>query len=505
MSGKGAENCHAANSSRRNFIKKVGSAAAGLFVMPYLKPSGVVAYSHELSPSYLATVAITNTTDTPADSYVYDDAIHGGVKQKVRDLLELLDQNQSGAVRALFTAGKKVAIKINLTGGSGTASSPRLGSYTIAEAMWTHPAVLQAVGQFILDAGVNPSDLYIVESFWDATWKNAGSTAPFGSNDKFGYRAVQLALGCNVVDLNDTTAANITTVSTGSDHFNFPSFTINKVLQAVDVYVSIPKPKHHSQAGFTGAIKNQVGIVPKPLYTITGDNGRRGALHHPTYTASEWNYLPETICDLDAVRPVHLSIVDGIKTSTGGEGAWAVNFVPCTKHALLAGLDPVATDSISAKLMGLDPEAASLPLPAPLTDGGVTSSIADNHLHLLNGKGVGTNQLSEIQLVGDGTSLVTSVRQVSTPSQPSEFQLCSNFPNPFNPSTLIVFYMPRNEYVTLKIYDITGRAIETLVEGEVPPGEHRLQWSAEGLASGVYMCRMVTNGFSETIKMVHQK
>jgi hypothetical protein len=89
--------------------------------------------------------------------------------------------------------------------------------------------------------------------------------------------------------------------------------------------------------------------------------------------------------------------------------------------------------------------------------------------------------------------------------QPSEFQLCANFPNPFNPSTLIVFYLPRNEYVTLKVYDITGRAIETLVEGEVPTGEHRLQWSAEGLASGVYLCRMVTKGFSETIKMVYQK
>ena len=495
---------HDMNSSRRAFIKKVGTAAAGLLVVPYLKPSGVVAYSRGLTSSYLATVAITNTSNTPADSYVYDDA-GGGVKQKVKYLLDVLDQNQSGAVSALFSKGRKVAIKINLTGGSGTASNPKLGNYKITEAMWTHPAVLQAVGQFILDAGVNPSDLYIVEALWDATWQNPGSTAPFGSNDKFGYRAVQLALGCNVVDLNDTTAANITTVSTGSDHFNFSSFTINKVLQSVDVYVSIPKPKHHSQAGFTGALKNQVGIVPKALYTITGDNGRRGALHHPTSTAAEWNYLPETICDLVAVRPVHLSIIDGIKTSTGGEGAWSVNFAPCTKHALLAGLDTVAADSISAKLMGLDPEAASLPLPAPLTDGGVTSLIADNHLHLLNGKGAGTNQLSEIQLVGDGTNLVTSASQNPEPVQPSEFQLCANFPNPFNPSTLIVFYLPRNEYVTLKVYDITGRAIETLVEGEVPSGEHRVQWSAEGLASGVYLCRMVTKGFSETIKMVYQK
>ena len=492
------------NRSRRDFIRRVGIVAAGAVVAPYLKTSGLVAYSHKGASSFLATVAITDTTGTPADTYVYDD-VGGGVRQRVKYLFDLLDLNQSGAVSALFGPGKKVAIKINLTGGSGSASNPNLAGYTITEAMWTHPAVLQAVGQYIIDAGVSPADLYIVEAFWDAGWKNPGSTAPFGSNDKFGYRAVQQALGCNVVDLNDTTAANIETVSTGGSHFNFESFTMNKVLQAVDVYISIPKLKHHSAAGYTGSLKNQVGIVPMSMYTIAVDNYRRGAIHHPTNNAAEWNYLPESVCDLNAARPVHLSVIDGIKNSTGGEGVWCANYQSRSMHALFAGLDPVATDSIGARIMGLDPAAASLPLPAPLTNGGVTSSITDNHLYLLNGKGAGTNQLSEIQLVGDGADLVTAVREDPTATRPSELQLCANFPNPFNPSTMVVFYSPRSEHVTLTVYDITGRAIETLLEGEVPPGEHRLQWSAEGLASGMYLCRMTARGFSQTIKLLYQK
>jgi len=510
MKKKGSDDSRAMNSSRRDFVMKVGAAAAGLLVVPYLKPSGVFAYNRTQGSSFLATVAICNTANTPADTYVYDDA-GGGVKQKVKYILDLLNQNQSGGVSSLFSQGKKVAIKINLTGGSGSASGfkpnkyAKFPGYTITEAMWTHPAVLQAVGQYVLDAGVNPTDLYIVDSFWDTTWQNSGSTAPFGSNDIFGYKAVQTALGCNVVDLNDTTAANIAAISTGSSHYNFSSFTMNKILQTVDVYISIPKLKHHSAAGLTCSLKNQIGTVPQSLYGITNDSGRRGALHHPTSTASEWNYLPETICDLNAARPVHLAVVDGIKNATGGEGSWCSNFAPCSKHALFAGLDPVASDSIGAKIMGLDPEAQSLPLPAPITDGAATSSTTDSHLYLLNAKGVGTNQLSEIQVVGDGASLITSVRQNPNPAQPTEFQLCSNFPNPFNPSTMIVFYMPRNEFVTLKVYDITGRAVETLVEGEVPPGEHRLQWSAKGLASGVYLCRMVTRDFSDTIKMIYQK
>ena len=113
--------------------------------------------------------------------------------------------------------------------------------------------------------------------------------------------------------------------------------------------------------------------------------------------------------------------------------------------------------------------------------------------------------MNEINIVGDGAGLVTEVQPNMKKQIPENFKLCANFPNPFNPSTMIVFYLPRNEYVTLKIYDIVGREIETLINGEVPAGEHRLQWNAHGLASGVYLCRMESRDFSETIKMVYQK
>ncbi|MDR3626145.1 MAG: T9SS type A sorting domain-containing protein, partial [Ignavibacteriaceae bacterium] len=249
----------------------------------------------------------------------------------------------------------------------------------------------------------------------------------------------------------------------------------------------------------------QIGAVPKPLYTIINDDGDRGALHHAESTNSTWNYLPESVCDLAAARPVHLAVIDGIKCCTGGEGNWCANFAPAEKHVLIAGLDPVASDSIAAKIMGLNPEANILPLPGPLQVGTTTATVAINYLYLLNQKGAGTNQLNQIQLVGDGTKLVTSVLPGPKAEQPDEFRLCANFPNPFNPSTKIVFYLPQAEFITLNVYDITGREVETLIKGEVPAGEHRLQWSAEGLASGVYLCRMTAKGFSETIKMIYQK
>jgi len=113
--------------------------------------------------------------------------------------------------------------------------------------------------------------------------------------------------------------------------------------------------------------------------------------------------------------------------------------------------------------------------------------------------------LSEITVVGDGKDLVTDIIPDRDFRKPVEFQLCANYPNPFNPSTMVTFYMPKKEFVTLRVYDIMGREIEVLIQGEVPAGEHRLQWSAEGLASGMYICRMITKSYARSIKMLYQK
>jgi uncharacterized protein (DUF362 family) len=486
MKKKDIENFYSVNSSRRDFIKKTGTAVAGLFVIPYLKPSGIFAYDHNQASSYLATVAITNTLNTPADSYIYDDA-NGGIKQKVKYLFD-----QLGGISDLFSEGKKVAIKINLTGGSGNASSDKLNGVPVTEAMWSNPAVVKAVIELLIEEEkVIPSDITIVESL--------GSTDSYNNPAFQGYVDIKNSLGCNLLDM---TQGPFVDISTGSDYFNYPKLTMNQILKDTDVYVSIPKLKQHAEAGLTCSLKNQVGTVPQYLYEITQVQYRRQALHNPKGNISSATYLPRSICDLNAARPVHLAVVDGIKNARGGEGVWNPNFVPYESHVLFAGKEPVATDSIGAYLMGLECEAEKLQLPG---DNGYGDTECDNYLNLLHTKGIGTNQLNEINVVGDGKDLITSVRPDVSSQKPEKFKLCANYPNPFNPSTMIVFYLPRNEYVTLKVYDITGRVIETLIEGEVPAGEHRLQWSAEGLASGVYLCRMKTKDFSETIKMLYQK
>lgn len=72
-------------------------------------------------------------------------------------------------------------------------------------------------------------------------------------------------------------------------------------------------------------------------------------------------------------------------------------------------------------------------------------------------------------------------------SLPNKLQLFPNYPNPFNPSTTIVFSLPENQFVTLKIYNSTGQLVTKLIEQSMNAGRHQLQWNAAGQASGVYM------------------
>jgi hypothetical protein len=76
----------------------------------------------------------------------------------------------------------------------------------------------------------------------------------------------------------------------------------------------------------------------------------------------------------------------------------------------------------------------------------------------------------------------------------SGFRLGQNYPNPFNPTTTISYYISGCSFVRLSVYDVLGRGVATLVNGEVDAGEHTVQFNAYGLASGLYLYRLVVTG-----------
>jgi hypothetical protein len=87
-------------------------------------------------------------------------------------------------------------------------------------------------------------------------------------------------------------------------------------------------------------------------------------------------------------------------------------------------------------------------------------------------------------------------------SQPRQFILRQNYPNPFNPSTTIAFSLPSKSFITLKIYDVIGREIATVVSEELGEGSYVRQWNAHGISSGVYFYRIRAGYFVETKKMI---
>lgn len=91
---------------------------------------------------------------------------------------------------------------------------------------------------------------------------------------------------------------------------------------------------------------------------------------------------------------------------------------------------------------------------------------------------------------------------VQTSGTPAKFGLSANYPNPFNPSTVISYSIPRRGFVHLSVYDVLGRKVATLVDGVRNPGAHEVRFDGAGLASGVYFNRLSYDGRLITKKMM---
>jgi hypothetical protein len=102
-------------------------------------------------------------------------------------------------------------------------------------------------------------------------------------------------------------------------------------------------------------------------------------------------------------------------------------------------------------------------------------------------------------------SAVTSVEGREADLIPRKIALLQNYPNPFNPSTTIRFSLPQRSLVTLKVLDMLGREVATLVDGEMDAGEHSVVFNTSGLSSGVYFYRLKAGNFVEQKKMVFVK
>jgi uncharacterized protein (DUF362 family) len=383
--------------SRRNFLKWAGLSTAGLLAAG-CQPKAAPAPAAEGSPTPVKEAASTATSaPTPvvvataatsltvaqgyqvaiAQATTYDRTL---VQQKMQELVEGL-----GGLSDVVRPGDKVAIKINLTGGSNFQSP---AGVTAPESYVTHPEVVMALGKLILDAGA--SQIYIVEGLYD--------TASYAA---WGFDEVAKALNAQLIDLNfPDPSSEFMITPVGENSFIYKEFSFNPILSEVAAFFSISKMKCHYSAGVTHTMKNLIGLVPVSLYRTSPDHFWRSALHGDDYGPTR---LPRVIVDLNQARPVHFSLVDGIKAAEGGEVPRG-SFAPVQPGVLVAGKNPVATDAVTTAIMGFDPTAE---YPAsPFLHG-------ENHLNLAAGLGLGSNRLDEIAIMGPS---IADVRYEFSPS-----------------------------------------------------------------------------------------
>ena len=108
--------------------------------------------------------------------------------------------------------------------------------------------------------------------------------------------------------------------------------------------------------------------------------------------------------------------------------------------------------------------------------------------------------LDDISVIGNTTSVESNDDEDRLPSA---FVLHQNYPNPFNPSTQIAFALPSAQRVTLKVFDLTGKEVATLLHNEPKPaGVHAMTFDAQNLPSGMYLYKVQAGGFVETKRMV---
>ena len=117
----------------------------------------------------------------------------------------------------------------------------------------------------------------------------------------------------------------------------------------------------------------------------------------------------------------------------------------------------------------------------------------------------GTYTYSLVQIDFDGTRDRIGELQINMNNNVSEYSFAQNYPNPFNPSTTIKYSIPQTSQVQIKIFDILGNEIKTLLNEEKTAGIYQIEFDGSNIQSGIYFYRIFTGKFTETKKMVLMK
>jgi len=353
----------------------------------------------------------TTPTQTAATVAIVPCKDYGsGVQTALAQAFDLL-----GGIGPLVN-GKTVAVKINLT---NDGQFENQFGRPPGESFVTHGATAIALATVLFQSGAQK--VRFIDS--------VGFLSPLSDILTMAQWDVTTLLGVGNVELENTrnlgngTSYVQINVPGGGNLFSY--FELNHSYRDCDVFISMAKLKQHLTAGVTLSTKCLFGSTPNSLYgtDAVSENavGYRGRIHGNSEPG--WNNdpppgartdvtplpdagdrVPPVIADLSGARPVHIAIIDGITSMSGGEGPWAPNAAFVSPGVIIVGLNPIATDAVGIAVMGFSNPQAPF--------GAQPFTTCENHLLLAERAGVGTADLSQISVLG------LSIAQATYPYPP---------------------------------------------------------------------------------------
>lgn len=319
--------------------------------------------------------------------------------------------DQIGGIGKLVQ-GKTVAMKLNLSGAG------RFEGFTVGQTHWCHPKVVGALTAVFGKLGAKR--IRLLES--------AGRKQGVLLEDKLlsgGWDVSALKNAAPVVEFEDTNTLGegkqYSTLKVKTKPYIFPAYNLNHSYEDCDFFVSVGKMKNHEELGITMSMKNLFGITPTALYGGREQIFHYGAVQSPSGVPAEldpksnryegWR-MPRLITDICGARPIDLAILDGIESCVGGEGPWCLGSKPVKPALLLVGRNCVCTDTVGAATMGYNPRASrhEPPFrvfkdtknhpPEQLIPPGETHQYADNIMLMAEAVGMGTADLTKIDVRG---------------------------------------------------------------------------------------------------------
>jgi uncharacterized protein (DUF362 family) len=354
--------------------------------------------------AYIAKPSLLSAERAPASPVAI--GICPEYNRQVVDVLSTMF-DQLGGLQKLV-GGKTVAIKLNMT----SVPKDKLNDMPNEMTHWVHPQVIGALVSLLGKAGA--TRVRILES------------APWGSKplEDFmmaaGWQPKDFASAATRVEFENTnflgSGKTYSRFMVPGGGLMYAGYDLNHSYMDTDVFVSLAKLKEHRTAGVTLSMKNCFGITPCTIYSENAPvdepsivpNGFRGPMHtgsrvppksapplvDATNSKDPGYRVPRITADLVSARPIHLAVIDGIYSMTGGElpnqnKSWIHK--PIHPGLLIAGMNCVSTDSVATAVMGFD----------PMADRGTPPfETCDSTLRLAEHLGVGSRDLSRIEVLG---------------------------------------------------------------------------------------------------------